>query len=401
MKSNIIGWAALAGLWQTTAAADSHRILRRNSQGLKNGNWTFESGKPAPWYGVSEGSQGTDRARVKIVSPGYNSNYAASLGPAPRGGVGTMAASITGNPNTNYTITAMYQVVEAASPDCKFSVGASDLYNNQNDQNTEVAMVVGDWTPISVVWPNFIDEYGQFGIDFTVNCPGKANSTVLIDNIELTATGTLEPSSCPGNADVVNGDFESGSIAPWQAANGESQLFGIVSPGDNSAHALQASFGPNTELGAAWWNNVNDVCFNYYYTYSFAVNWVNYSPLPTTTPEAGACSLGAVAYNCGNEDLFNNIWPAAEGWKQYTFNCTAQRDNVQFYFQLDCGPSAPSHSWAVQIDNVQLNYVGGPAPLPSNPGSGPTATPTPTPTPSAIAASSKKRAEELAKPRWT
>ena len=320
-------------------------------------NGGFDSGSFDPW--TVDRTDPTDSS-VTLVSPGYDSPYAVQLSAAY--GIALAQSSIPLCQATNYSISFEYKVTEASSI-CALYVTAK--HSNRHKSGVSVPMVLGDWTTASLTYNDYTSQV--FTILTALDCDyDTTHATVLVDNFTITPIGSIEPPDCPRPVDIENGDFETGLLAPWTPANVSENppAYSIVSPGFNSEYALQLDVPTTTDTVLYFLGRADDLCLDYEYSFSFALNWGGYD-YPDTgfsniTETSYGCAFYVRPYACTKQGPAYYPPNVTSGWQEYSFTCLARgstQPNIQIL--LDCEteydePAIPAFSLQLDGFSVEL-----------------------------------------------
>ncbi|PMD37146.1 hypothetical protein L207DRAFT_514472 [Hyaloscypha variabilis F] len=188
------------------------------------------------------------------------------------------------------------------------------------------------------------------------------------------------PTGCPASVGVENGNFGSGQFAPWQTPSRSiiNPTISIVSPGYNSAHALQLEFPAANVTSWFFLQDIGLQCEGAQYFTSFAVNWLNFSI--QGDPDTNWCNLDVGSSYCF--EPYPGIYNATNtpGWQYHSFICTARKTGYATLV-IDVGCEAtydiPAFTW--QLTDFDIHLVRNSTSSHSTPSQ---STPPPTPPPS-------------------
>ncbi|KAE9375858.1 hypothetical protein N431DRAFT_370750, partial [Stipitochalara longipes BDJ] len=188
------------------------------------------------------------------------------------------------------------------------------------------------------------------------------------------------PTGCPASVGIENGNFDSGQFAPWATPSRSpvSPTISIVSPGYNTAHALQLEFPAANVTSWFFLQDIGLQCEGAQYFTSFAVNWLNFSI--HGDPDTNWCNLDVGSSYCF--DPYPGVYNATNtpGWQYHSFICTARKTGYSTLI-IDIGCEAtydiPAFTW--QLTDFDIHLVVSSISSQSTPSQ---STPTPTPPPS-------------------
>jgi hypothetical protein len=346
-----------------SSCSDSPNVVR---------NGGFESGSIKPWIEFLRPVPGQANSTLKIVEGGYKSSHALRME------VGYVAQikqkDIPTCESTIYTVSFAYKVLNATAT-CIIRTTANSSTSNVY-QSIVSPLLPGDWTTDRL---KFHSELAvPYDLRIALVCQYEDSSaTILLDDIQVKATGSVAAKGCPKPVSIPNGGFDHGQIGPWSAVGNENPpQLAIVSPGYKSPYALELDYAESNFTMSYAEILFNGTCEGYEYNVSFALNWVNYTG-PASNRNTG-CSLGVSVNPCVPTESDVNVYVASStpGWKEHSYVCLADTNNEgSIFVEMSC--STKNHTlipaFAVQVDNFSFRLLPTPYSSPSKTAARPTA----------------------------
>jgi hypothetical protein len=174
------------------------------------------------------------------------------------------------------------------------------------------------------------------------------------------------PTGCPAPVSIENGNFDSG-LTPWStpSADPTQPTISIVSPGYNSANALQLEF--QAANVTSWWleQDVGLQCEGSQYFTSFAVNWLNFSLRGEPDNHSNFCDLEVGSSYCyPTPGTIQYPYPggynasSTPGWQNHSFTCTAQKSGyATIDISVGCIASYIIPAFTCQLTNFVFELV--------------------------------------------
>jgi hypothetical protein len=326
-------------------------------------NGGFESGALGPWmphYGPNNDST------ITIVAPGRNSRYAVQLHANNQTGINQLQIPLC--PGFQYEISVDYKVLNADDY-CYLVFNAAHGNHTSYLKDRVFDLTPGDRVTTSYFYADI--ESDAFAVRGHLWCPESSEATVLLDNWSVRQYRAANASHCPVPIPVDNGDFESGSLAPWTTFAGTGGTAEVVTPGYQSEHAVQVTIFPDprsvvqTSYGVAY-EPFDDACIKTFNdTISLASNWLDYTGPVNATDPYSLTQLGCWALVNMLGCIFNHHYPDSAwtpatnqaGWTYHSFACIRKSHRSDLNVFVQCNPNnqgPPIASFSVLFDDITV-----------------------------------------------
>ena len=327
-------------------------------------NGGFESGLIKPWIEYLKPVPRQANSTLQIVEGGYKSTHALRME------VGYLAQikqkALPTCESAIYTVSFAYKVLDATATCIIRTTANSTIYNVF--QSTLSPLLPGDWTTGRL---NFHTEIAvPFDLRIALVCQYEdSGATILLDDIQVKATGSVASKGCPKPVPLPNSGFDDGVLAPWHRDGGDNPpQLAIVSPGYKSPYALELEYAESDFTMSYVEVNFNGTCEGYEYNVSFALNWVNYTG-PVSNRYSG-CSLVLGVNGCVPTKSLQNVYPASStpGWKENSYVCLADANNLGVIIvEMACSTKNRTRipAFAAQVDNFSFRILPTPYPIPT------------------------------------